>query len=225
MGKKNIISIVVLIVVILFCINKYQMERLPGESITEISYCKEIAGKINKIDAKQMFCVDIEEVEDVVRFCFLTKRGADKDRDECMKDLILYRNYVIEYLKTNPYHDLNNKKIELVFQTIADWQMKVYNYDFFSGKELESATDFVYYKMPSMEHISIMAELTDTRVMDFVGVGNIDDMEFFAKWDELEFIYFYSQRFTQEEMKRIRELLPNCVVGFAQEDDSRRIIN
>lgn len=190
-----------------------------NNAYTEISYCKDIARKINWIGTKYFSCGTIEEEDDCIKFSFSLKYAVHGyTDDDLVFDLIKVRNYIKRYLEENPDSGLNDKKIQIYFRSYAEEYMSVYNYDFLTVAELNKATDFVYYDNIYVENISVIQELKDTRVLNAFGASEINELDFFAEWSELERFSIISYTFSDEEKDFLKELLSGCIIKFADED-------
>lgn len=212
---KKILYFIVLIAIILTAGILYKL-YIPQNAYTKINYCVDIARKINWIDLSHFECGTIRDSQGVVLFSFTIKNEyVQHTDDELFMELIKIKNYVAEYMKEHPENELNSKKIILHFNTLPGDYMRVYNYNFINGSELEDAKDFAYFDIVHVESISALKELSDARIINRLWVQKVDSLEFFKEFTNLKYLDYNSNKISEEEKEYLRSLLPNCTIEFA----------
>lgn len=213
---KKILYFIVLITIILTAIILCRL-YIPQNAYTNIDYCVDIARKINWIGLSHFECATIRDNQDVVLFRFTIKNEyIQHTDDELLMELIEIKNYMVEYMKEHPENELNSKKINLYFSTLPGDYMCVYNYDFISGAEFVDAKDFVYFDKLDVDNISVLQGLNDARIMNVLGVRNVDSLDFFREFTALRYLGYYSHNISEEEKGYLQSILPNCIIEFTR---------
>lgn len=186
---------------------------------TELDYCKDIAQKINYIGLRQFYCESIEEKDGIVVF-YCQSNAADKTSpfrreysfDDGARDIIIVKNFIVDYLNNHPENELNGKKVKFVFHIIHNSSFQMYNYNYLNNGRFEDSKDFSYFEHLWLEHISVLKEFGDVRVLD-ISLSDMDYYDFFQDWHALQYVRIITQDLTERQKQELKEMLPvDCIL-------------
>ncbi|MCR4889257.1 MAG: hypothetical protein K5979_08795 [Ruminococcus sp.] len=206
--KKLLNIIAVMLTVFIFTGCSYN-----SEDNVELDYCKDIYKSLNKVSSS-FECISIRSIcydknEDVVEFRFDLKSKREVDEKKDIDDYIPIRKKVIEYLSQNPQNELNNQKIELVFQFQAGEVHSIYNYSF--------AKKGLYNDFPFCNSIPIYAsnykDFTDAIYLS-MKIENTNDLQVLENFNKLEYLILDGIDISDNDKAYIRNTLPDCKVYY-----------
>ena len=145
----------------------------------------------------------------MVEFWFYLKSKREVDEKKDIDDYIPIRKKVIEYLSQNPQNELNNQKIELVFQFEAGEVHSIYNYSF-AKKGLYNDFPFCY-SIPI--YASNYKDFTDAIYLS-MKIENTDDLQVFENFNKLEYLKLDGIDISENDKDYIRNTLPDCKVYY-----------
>ncbi len=190
----------------------------PTRVITDQGYYDDIADAYYSAYLQQYACHSIRnDDENSTRIYFYLK--ADKpfsilpySADACTEDVIKIRQIISSYLIEHPASDICSHKISIAFERIEEGEcFYLSNYDFDTDEVYAQQYDFGYLEYMDVKHLSVIKEMNDLHHI-CIRAEIIDELDFFHKWEKMEYLELYTLNMTEKQKAYLKEILPNCEI-------------
>lgn len=205
MRRKVIISICFLCI---FGIISFFLLRQRAN--IKVDYCKSIGREIEilKLEQFQLNIIDYGDTQEYIIFHFGLKDKSKFNQDECVSDISLVRNTVMEWLNDNITSELNTKNVAFIFQTLPGDSISMFNYN--NKERLINPAQFQFFSCLNV-NASAAIDFIDAKIID-IRINENDRLDFLRDFKNLEKVYLNGKDLTKDEKEYLNNILPDCVV-------------
>ena len=157
-------------------------------------------------------CETIKEKDSLILIHFTLKNKSrySENEDLGIMDMARVKIYFENYLAKNPQSPLNQKNIDISFQTYADDSMHMYNYDYRDNTMKEVLYNkFLFFDELCAENFSVLQIFNEVYSIDILA-HNIDSVDFLEEHSNLQYLHIWTPDLTEEKVTKIKNIIPNC---------------